>query len=61
MVKRDRLVDKLRVTADGDPDLALRAPRPGLAGARQRPPEQGECGLLKLAFFCREDHPDGEA
>jgi len=25
-------------------DLAL-APRPSVAGARQRPPEQGECGL----------------
>ena len=42
-------------------DLALSVPRPGLAGARKRPPEQGECGLPRLAFDCQEDHPYGEA
>ncbi len=33
-----------RIGALLDLDLAL-APRPSVAGARQRPPEQGECGL----------------
>jgi hypothetical protein len=42
-------------------DLALTVPRPGLAGARKRPPEQGECVFLTLAFYCQEDHPYGAA
>jgi hypothetical protein len=42
-------------------DLALTVPRPGQAGARKRPPEQGECGLPRLAFDRQEDHPHGEA
>ena len=44
-----------------DLDLALTVPRPGLAGARKHPPDQGECGLPRLAFNRQEEHPYGEA
>jgi len=60
--EREPVVEaRFEVERVADLDLALTVPRPGRAGARKRPPEQGECGLLKLAFDRQEDHPYGEA
>ena len=35
--------------------------RQALAGARKRPPEQEECGLVTVAIRRQEDHPYGDA
>ena len=46
---------------ENGPDLAFEHSRPGVAGARIRPPGQGECGFLTLVSRPQEDHPYGAA
>jgi hypothetical protein len=44
-----------------EPGLVIKRRAPAGAGARKRPPEQRECGLLMLVSRPQEDHPYGEA
>jgi hypothetical protein len=43
------------------PGLVIKGCAPAGAGARKRPPEQEECGLMTLAIRSQEDHLYGEA